>query len=177
MEFSELAKIRQSDRKYLPGPVEKEKIRKCLDSVRLAPSACNAQPWKFIIVDDPKLKEQIADSAASLGMNKFTFGAPVMVVVVQEKKNILSYLGSTVKKKDFSLLDIGLAVSHFCLQAADLGLGTCIIGWFDEKRIMKLLNIDSSKRIQLLISLGYPDTQTRNKTRKPFEDMSGWNTY
>lgn len=143
----------------------------------MAPSACNAQPWKFIVVDDPKIKDQIADSAASLGMNKFTFEAPVMIVVVQEKKNILSYLGSTVKKKDFSLLDIGIAVSHFCLQAADLGLGTCIIGWFDEKRIMKLLKIDSSKRIQLLIALGYSEATKRVKTRKPLGEMSGWNSY
>lgn len=177
MEFSELVKHRQSDRKYSDKPVEKEKILKCIETVRLSPSASNSQPWKFIIIDEPDLKNQIADCAASLGMNKFTLQSPVIIALVQEQMNILTLLGSKIKKKDFSLLDIGIAVNQFCLQAADLGLGTCIIGWFDEPRVKKLLHIDRTKRVQLLIALGYSEAQNRKKVRKPIDEMCSWNKY
>ena len=177
MEFSELVKYRQSDRQYADKPVEKEKIQTCVDTARLSPSACNSQPWKFVIIDNHELKEQIAASAANLGMNKFTHQAPVMIAVVLEKMNLLSSLGSVIKDKEFSLLDVGIAVNQFCLQAADIGLGTCIIGWFDEPKVKKLLHIDRNKRVPLLISLGYPDSPTRNKIRKPIETMSSWNRY
>ena len=166
MDFSELVKKRQSDRKYLNQPVEKEKIQVCIESARLSPSANNSQPWKFIVVDDYALKEQIADCAASLGMNKFTHESPIIVAVVLEKQNILSSVGSVIQDKEYSLLDVGIAANQFCLQAADLGLGSCIIGWFDEKKVKRLLQIDRKKRVPLLISLGYPASPARKKTRK-----------
>lgn len=177
MEFSELVKYRQSDRKYSDKPVEKELIFQCIESARLAPSANNSQPWKLVIVDDRELKEQIAGSASGLGINKFTHQAPVIVVVVMEKQNILSSVGSVIKDKEFCLLDIGIMVNQFCLQATDLGLGTCIIGWFDEKKVKKLLNIDPHKRVPLLITVGYPGSPIREKIRKPVEKMSSWNHY
>lgn len=177
MEFSELVKIRQSDRSYLDKQVEKEKILKCIESARLSPSAYNSQPWKFIVVDDIELKEQIADSAASLGMNGFTHRCPVIVAVVLEKMGLMPSLGSVIKDKEYSLLDIGIAVNQFCLQASDTGLGTCIIGWFDEKKVKKILNIPGNKRVPLLISLGYSKSVTREKTRNPIEKMSSWNQY
>jgi len=177
MEFSELVKLRQSDRKYSDRPVEKEKLVQCIASARLSPSANNSQPWKFVVVDDPALKDQLAECSASLGMNKFTFQAPVMVAVILEKQNLMSTLGSAIKDKEFRLLDVGIAVNQFCLQAADTGLGTCIIGWFDEKKVKQLLHVDRSKRVPLLISIGYPDSPTREKVRKPVEVMSSWNKY
>jgi len=177
MEFSELVKIRQSDRKYLDKPVEKEKISQCLETARLSPSANNSQPWKFVVVDDPDLKEQIAGFAAGMGMNKFVIQAPVVIAVVLEKMDLSTRLGSVIKDKEYSLLDMGIAANQFCLQAADLGLGTCIIGWFDEKKVKELLHIDRNKRVPLLISLGYPDSPTRIKIRKPVEVISSWNRY
>lgn len=177
MDFSELVKMRQSDRRYLNKPIEKEKVLQCIEAARLSPSANNSQPWKFIIVDEPLLKEQIAQCADSMGMNKFTHQAPIIVAVVYEKQNILSSIGSVLKNKPYYLMDIGMAVNQFCLQAADLQLGTCIIGWFDENRVKKLLKIDSNKRVPLLISFGYPDSDTRAKKRKTPEQMSSWNGY
>lgn len=177
MNFEELILKRQSDRKYLPDPVAKEDVIKCLEAARLSPSACNAQPWKFVVVDDKEKLAEMADAAEGLGMNKFTHGVPVIVAVVLEKMNTSAKLGSLVKNKDYCMLDLGMAVEHFCLQAADLGLGTCIMGWFDEKRIKKLLGVPRGRRIQLIISLGYPDAPTRDKIRKPLEDMSSWNKY
>ncbi len=174
--FAELAKIRQSDRKYKDQAVEKEKIIQCLETARISPSANNSQPWKFVVVDDFEKKEQIAECAIGLGMNKFTHQCPVIIAVVLEKQNFMSTIGSMIKNKDYSLFDVGIAVNQFCLQAADLGLGTCIMGWFDEKKIKKILGV-GNRRIPLLISLGYPDAPTREKVRKPLEVMSSWNKY
>lgn len=174
--FAELAKKRQSDRKYKDQAVEREKIIQCLETARISPSANNSQPWKFIIVDDFEKKEQIAECSIGLGMNKFTHQCPVIVAVVLEKQNFMSTIGSMIKNKDYSLFDIGIAVNQFCLQAADLGLGTCIIGWFDEKKIKKILGV-RNRRIPLLISVGYPDAPIRDKVRKPLEMMSSWNEY
>ena len=177
MEFSELIRVRQSDRKYLPQEVEKEKIVKCLEAARLAPSANNSQPWKFIVVNEPELKDKVAALAAGLGMNKWAVQAPVIIAVVLETPGFTTRLGGLLKGKEFRLMDIGMAVEHLCLQAADLGLGTCIMGWFDERKVKKALNIPRSRRVPLLISLGYPDTQTRRKIRKSIKEVTSWNSY
>lgn len=175
--FSELAKIRQSDRKYTSQKVEKEKIVQCLETARLSPSANNSQPWTFVVVDDEELKKEVAHAASGMRMNKWATQSSAIIAVVLEKQGIMSSMGSVIKDKEFSLMDIGMAVNQFCLQASDLGLGTCILGWFDEKKVKKLLNVPDSKRIPLLITLGYPNSQTRPKTRKSLEDMSKWNDY
>lgn len=177
MDFSELIVRRQSDRKYSPRPVAREDVLKCLEAARLAPSACNSQPWKFVAVDDRALLMDMAEAAIGLGMNKFTVQAPVIVAVVQESMNMSAKAGSLVKNKDYSMMDLGMAVENFCLQAAELGLGTCIMGWFDEGKVKKLLGVPSGRRVQLLITLGYPDAPTRTKVRKPLEEMSSWNKY
>lgn len=177
MEFKELARIRQSDRKYSDKPVEREKIIQCLETARIAPSANNSQPWKFIVVDEPVLKEKIANCAQWMGMNKFAQSANVFIAVVIEEQSTLSKFSSVLQNKPYYLMDIGIAVNQFCLQAADLELGTCMIGWFDEKSLKKHLNIDRKKRVPLLISIGYPAAPTREKKRKPLEEVSSWNGY
>lgn len=176
MDFAELVQRRQSDRKYDSRPVDRELIVKCLEAARLAPSACNSQPWKFVVVDDPALLPQMGAASAGMGMNKFAHEVPVIVAVVLEKMNLTARIGSVIKDKEYSLLDMGIAVEHFCLQAAELGLGTCIMGWFDEKKVKKLLGI-GSKRVPLLISLGYPAGENRRKVRKTMDEMSSWNKY
>ena len=177
MKFSELIRVRQSDRKYLPQEVEKEKIVKCLEAARLSPSANNSQPWKFIVVNEPELKDKVAALAAGLGMNKWAVQAPVIIAVVLETPGFTTRLGAILKGKEFRLMDIGMAVEHLCLQAADLGLGTCIMGWFDERKVKRALGIPRSRRVPLLISLGYPDTQTRRKIRKSIKEVTSWNRY
>lgn len=177
MDFSELIKKRQSDRRYAPRPVPREHILQCLEAARMAPSACNSQPWKFVVVDDRATLLEVSEAAIGLGMNKFAVQVPVLVAVVQESMNLEAKAGSLVKNKDYSMMDLGMAIENFCLQAADLGLGTCIMGWFDEKRVKKALGVPSGKRLQLLIALGYPDSPTREKVRKPLEKISSWNKY
>ncbi len=177
MEFQELILKRQSDRKYLRTPVEEEKILMCIDAARLSPSACNAQPWTFVVVEDDSLRLEVEKAASGMGMNNFAVQAPVIIAIVLEKPNFTSKIGSVIKDKEYPLIDIGIAANQFCLQATELGLGTCILGWFDEKKIKKLLNVPSSKRIPILITLGYSDARLREKTRKPIDKMYKQNKY
>ncbi len=175
--FKQLITERQSVRKYKPDAVTFENVMACVEAARLAPSACNAQPWTFIVVDDPALKNRVAGHAVSMGMNKFAVQAPVIVAIVLEKPNFTSKIGSVIKDKEYPLIDIGIAAEHFCLQATELGLGTCMIGWFNEKKVKEALGIPQSKRVPLLITLGYPDTTLRPKVRKPTERMCSRNKY
>lgn len=174
-----LINTRQSDRAYLPNPIEKVKIERIVEAGRLAPSACNAQPWKFILVDEPELKNKIADCTSSkvLGMNHFTKQAPVHLVIVEERANFTSSAGSFIKSKHFPLMDIGIAAEHICLQAAAEGLGSCMLGWFDETKVKKLLEVPKSKRVPLIITLGYPAKETREKRRKTTESIVSYNSY
>lgn len=177
--FIELVRKRQSDRAYLNKYVDKEKVLRCIEAARLAPSACNAQPWKFIIVDNPELKNKLADTTNNklLPLNHFTKQAPVYIVLVMEKGNITSRLGTKIRDKHFPMMDVGIAAEHICLQAAEEGLGTCMIGWFDEKAVRKLLNIPKTKRVALLITLGYPSKETRIKKRKNIESIISYNSF
>ncbi|HPB24520.1 MAG TPA: nitroreductase family protein [Bacteroidales bacterium] len=179
MNFLELTKLRQSSRKYEDRLVEREKIARCIEAARLAPSACNSQPWTFVVADQPELKQKIAGETFSsvAPFNRFALQAPVMVAIVTEKPSLLSRFGSRIRNKDFYLFDIGMAAEHFCLQAAEEGLGTCILGWFNEKNVMKLLNIPKNKRVGLLITLGYSTSRIREKTRKPLNKILKYNSY
>jgi nitroreductase len=181
MSFHELILARQSVRKYCSTPVETEKINQCLEAARLAPSASNSQPWKFIVVNEEPLRAEVAKATFTdiQLINKFTLQAPVMVVIVIEKARWFTRLAMQVKNKEWPLIDIGITATHFCLRATELGLGTCMIGWFDEKKIKKILNIPKSKTIGLVISMGYPveGYKLRTKVRKNAEEMTCWNTY
>lgn len=180
MDFLELVKHRQSTRAYdTTKLVDREIINRILESARLAPSACNAQPWHFIVVDEPELKNKVADAASArlLGMNHFTKQAPVHIVVVEEKVNLTSGIGGMIKDKHFAFLDIGIAAAHICLAAEAEGLGSCILGWFAEKRMKKLLNVPDNKRIVLDIVLGYPAQSHREKKRKPADEVISYNGY
>jgi nitroreductase len=179
MNFLELAKTRQSIRKYSPKEVEPEKIARCIEAARLAPSACNSQPWKFIIVNDAELKDRIAKETynAVVTFNKFVKEAPVIVLIIMEKPTLISQIGGRIKDKDFYLIDIGIAAEHFCLQAAEEGLGTCMLGWFNEKKIAEMLHLPKNKRIGLLITLGYSDSSLREKIRKTTDEILKYNSY
>lgn len=178
-ELLSLMENRQSERKYLDKPVENEKIERILHAGRIAPSACNGQPWKFIVVNDSvKLKEVAgAASAKTLKMNTFVDQAPVIIVIIREKSNLSSRAGALVKDKDYSLIDIGIATASMAYQAAAEGLGTCIIGWLDEKKIRESLSIPRTKRIELILSVGYTDNTLRTKIRKPPVEVISYNRY
>lgn len=179
-DFYELVNRRQSTRAFdTERNVDREIINRILEAARMAPSACNAQPWHFIVVDEPELKNQVADAASAklLGMNHFTKQAPVHIIVVEEKVNLSSGIGGLIKDKHFAFLDIGIAATHICLAAEAEGLGSCIMGWFAEKKIKKLLNVPDNRRIVLDIVIGYPAQPLRSKKRKTSEEVISYNTY
>ena len=177
MDFLRLVARRQSVRRYLDKPVEREKIERCLEAVRLAPSACNCQPWKFVVVDDPELRGMIAKQTFGkvLSFNRFTLEAPVIVLVIGEEQKAIARFAAIIKKRPYKYFDIGIAAEHFCLQAAEEGLGTCMMGWFNGRKIKKLLSLPKMKRVELLIAVGYASSdEIRTKTRKDIDTMRSY---
>jgi len=174
-----LLESRQSDRRYTDRPVEKEKIDRITEAGRISPSACNGQPWHFIVVDEPELRKKVAAATASevLRMNTFVSQAPVLIVIIREKSNLTSRAGDLIKSKDYSLMDIGIATASMAIQATAEGLGSCIVGWIDERSISKVLGIPKSKRVELVMTIGYTDSTHRMKTRKPEEEVITRNRY
>jgi nitroreductase len=180
MDFVDLVKVRQSDRVYMDKPIDRDLLITCVEAARLAPSSCNAQPWSVVIVDDPELKNKVAKTTMlpPSSFNKFVSEAPVIVVVIMEQDSAVSSTGAKVRNIQFPLIDIGAFAENFCLQAAELGLGTCMIGWVKEKELRKLLNIPGKKRIPIVITIGYPkNNTTREKTRKFLDELCKFNSY
>jgi nitroreductase len=180
MDFVDLVKVRQSDRVYMDKPIDRNLLKTCVEAARLAPSSCNAQPWSVVIVDDPELKNMVAKTTMlpPSSFNKFVSEAPVIVVVIMEQDSAVSSAGAKVRNIQFPLIDIGAFAENFCLQAAELGLGTCMIGWVKEKELRKLLNISGKKRIPIVITIGYPkNNTTREKTRKSLDELCKFNSY
>lgn len=180
MKFLDLVNKRQSVRGYLEQPVEREKIDRCLEAARVAPSACNSQPWRFIVVDDPELRLKVAKETFGkiLSFNHFSMQAPVLVVIITEKSKPIARIGGAIKDKTYNLIDIGIAAEHFCLQAVEEGLGTCMLGWFDSKKLYEYLNIPKNKQIDLIITLGYPKNEdVRTKKRKNIDEIRTFNSF
>jgi len=181
MPLLDLLKHRKSVRDFLDRPVEREKIMMCLEAARLAPSECNSQPWRFIVVDDRQLKDKLCEATFGgiYSMNSFCRTAPVMVVVISEKSKFLARIGEIFRGMKYYLIDIGIACEHFVLQAEDLGLGTCWIGWFNERGVKSTLNITQHKKIDILIALGYYDREKLGPEhgREPMDEIASFNSY
>lgn len=180
MSFIDLANKRYSVRNYKNTTVAREKINRCLEATRLAPSACNSQPWKFIIVDDHELINELAKAAFEgiLNLNRFALKAPVLILIVSERQKASAKFGSIIKRKNFTLIDTGIAAEHFCLQATEEGLGTCMLGWFNEKKVKKMLSIPRRRRVELIISAGFSaDDNIPHKKRKSIDEILSYNKY
>ncbi len=173
MNFFELARMRRSVRRFKPDPVPLETVEALVRAAAEAPSACNSQPWQFIAIADAALRREVARACTSklLPINRFVESVPMLVVQVGLIPNPASMLGGLIKNKKYVTCDNGIAAAHFCLAAAELGLGTCILGWFDESKIKKILGIPPACRVELVHCVGYPDGEIRKAPRKPFSDV------
>ena len=161
MEFMEVVRQRRSVRKYRPDPVPQAKIDAVLEAARLAPSWANGQCWTFIVVSDPKVKHELARAG-----NDWIEDAPVVIVACADPKQ------SGVKgDQSYYLLDIGIAMEHLALAATEQGLGTCWIGWFDEKKARKALAVPDAIRVVASIPLGYPDESPEPRPRKSLGEI------
>jgi nitroreductase len=178
--FQQLVQGRRSIRRFLPQSVEREKILACLEAARRAPSAENAQTWRFLVIDDPDLKARFSSEAFSglYSMTKFAAQAPVLVLVLARLDFLANRLGKQIQGVPFFLIDIGIAGEHFVLQAEELGIGTCWIGWFSFRKARKLLRIPRSYKIVSLIAAGYYDKKpSREQIRKPLDEVAWFNAF
>ena len=176
--FQELVGKRRSIRKYLETPLEREKILACLEAARLAPSAENVQPWRFLVVDEPALKKRFAAEVFSgiYSMSRFAGRAPVLILVLGRLDLIANRLARRVQGVPFYFIDIGIAGEHLVLQAEELGLGACWIGWFNIRRARKFFKVPRRYKIVCLLSLGYPETRPQGeKKRKPLQEIAWFN--
>jgi nitroreductase len=173
--FLDLVNRRQSVRRYEPNRrIPRETLERCLEAARLAPSACNSQPWSFVVVDDPAQVRVLAEATcahAPYAMNKFALDSSALVAVVTEKMKLAAHLGAQFRGVQYSLVDLGIAGEHLVLQAAEEGLGSCWLGWFNEREAKRRLGISRGKKIDLLLCLGYAADFPREKVRKPLGEI------
>lgn len=172
MDFLEIAQTRQSCRGYdETRPVEQEKLEKILEAARLAPSACNGQPYKLTVCRGAAAKEVALATRGMGGMNKFAVQAPVVIVISEMPYVKSAALGAKVKRNDYRSIDIGIVAAYLTAEATAQGLSTCILGWLDDEKIRKLCNLEYPAR--LVITLGYAkegDT-LRKKVRKDLTEL------
>jgi nitroreductase len=176
--FQKIIRGRRSIRRFLDTPVEPEKLRACLEAARIAPSAHNVQPWRFVVVDDPELKDRLAAAAFSgiYSSTKFAAKAPVILVLLARPGNAVVRLGSKIQGVPYYLLDIGIAGEHVVLQAEELGLATCWVGWFDYRQVRKLLKIPGTFKLVAMMPVGYAEKRpTREPPRKTLEEIVAFN--
>ena len=171
MNFTEIAENRQSCRSYDGSRmVEEEKLQAILQAARLAPSACNGQPYHLTLCRG-EVAQQVAKATMGMGMNKFAADAPVMLVISEMPYCKTAALGAKVKGNDYRSIDIGIVAAYITAEAAAQGLGSCILGWLDDEKIRTICNLEGT--IRLVITIGYAKEgdKLRPKKRKELEEL------
>lgn len=170
MDYFELIRNRQSCRSYDENRgVEEEKLQKVMEAAMLSPSACNGQPYHFSVCRGETAK-QVALATQGIGLNKFAVQAPVMIVISEKPYVKSAAMGAKLTKNDYRSIDIGIATAYLTAAATEVGLSTCILGWFDGEKLSRLCNLDGTPR--LAICLGYArEDKLRDKKRKTMEEL------
>ena len=171
MNFLEIARERQSCRAYdETKTVETEKLEAILEAARLAPSACNGQPYR-ITVCRGKAAEEVALACRGMGMNKFAVQAPVTLVVSEMPYVKSAAMGAKVKNNDYRSIDIGIVTAYLTAEATAQGLSTCILGWLDDSKIREICDLEHP--VRLVITLGYAreGDPLRKKVRKDLNTL------
>jgi len=173
MRFLDLVQARYSCRAYRTDPIPPEQVELCLEAARLAPSACNKQPWRFAVVTDTEKRQEIVRDGFLGGLPmKWALSAPVLVVIGMERSVITHRVATALSKVDYPWIDIGIAGEHLVLQATELGLGTCWIGWINPKRLRRIVGWPRTITPAAVITLGRPATVPDRRTpRKPLDDI------
>ena len=171
MNFKEIAETRQSCRKYnATREIEREKLDAILEMARIAPSACNGQPYHITVCRGDKAKA-VAEACMGMGMNKFAANAPIMIIISEEAYVKTAALGSKLKGIEYRSIDIGIVAAYITAEATAQGLSTCILGWLDDEKIRKICGLE--RQVHLVITLGYAadDDVLRTKKRKDISEL------
>ena len=172
MNFYEIAQTRQSCRSYdATKPVEEAKLAAILETARLSPSACNGQPYHFSLCCGESAKA-VAQTAMTMGRNGFLADAPVMLVISEMPYVERAAAGSKAMNNDYRSMDIGIAAAYITAEAAAQGLGSCMIGWFDDKTIREIRNLDGTVRLVIAIGYAKENDTLRVKTRKDLSELA-----
>lgn len=171
--FSEFVRARESCRDFAPDVPPMAKLRACVETARLAPSACNSQPWHFVAVNDPALAAGVGAATRSRRMNAFTEHCPAYIVVCEEPATLSPRVAAFVESQSYASIDIGIVTAHLCYAAQEQGLSTCILGWFDGERLRELLSLPENRRVRLVVAVGTaaPGTQLRPKKRRETDEV------
>jgi nitroreductase len=170
---------RVSCRAYKPVPVPQAQVTQFLEAARLAPSACNQQPWRFAVVRAPELRRRIVEEGFLPGIKMtWALDAPVLVVIGMERSFVTHRLAASVSGVDYPWVDIGIAGEHLVLAATELGLGTCWIGWIKPRIVARIVGWPSSVKPVVVITVGYPaDSEAGTPPaarRKPMVELVRW---
>jgi len=172
---------RKSIRKYENRSISRSKIISCIEAARLSPSACNIQPWQFVVIDSAKVLRKITNTAFA-GIyypNKFACSAPVLIAVIARPDKTVGRMANYIHGDRYYLFDVGFACSNLILRAKELKLGSCVIAWFDHERVKKVLKISPSLHVIALIAIGYASSdgkKTRaSKNRKKIANIMKFN--
>ena len=171
-DFLELCEKRQSCRGFSGQPIEHEKLENCVKAARLAPSACNSQPWSFIVVETPEKVAQVAKCSQQMGINQYTSKASAFFIVLEEHAKLMPQLRCMLDSQYFAKGDLGAATVYLCLEAENQGLGTCILGLFDREGLCRALDLPEDQRFASLIAVGHKESPVvREKNRKPLDSI------
>ena len=166
MRFIDLIRSRSSCRSYSDRKVSRASLSAVMEAGRLAPSANNAQPWRFIAVDAEPYLSGVIRSTQLMGMNRFTDTVPSFIVLCEHRPRLSPTVASHLHRKDYASYDLGIAVSHMMLCARALNLDTCVIGWFSEKQLKQTLGLPSAQIPRLLLAVGYGDGSEPVRAKK-----------
>ena len=174
----ELCTQRSSCRSYDPTrAVSRETIDQCIEAARLAPSACNRQPWRFVVVESEGARHQILEKCRMPGIpHQWWDDVPVFIALCADREFFTHKLAAGISGLPYWALDVGIAGEHLVLRAAEAGLGTCWIGWICPRRVRRIVAWPRRVRPVALITLGWPreDVGVCERSRKAIDEIVDW---
>lgn len=179
MDFEALQAARESCRVYSNKPVAREDLTHLVEVAHWCPSGCNAQPWRFMIVDEPAAKAKLVEAFDDDGLTGCPWGdkVPAFIVICEDEAHLMPGVGEHYGTQHFAQMDIGMAAMALCYEATCMGLGTCIIGTMNQKKMQQAFGIPEERTVRLIITVGYPakEGQPRRKTRKNLDEILSYN--
>ncbi|VGO17482.1 Putative NAD(P)H nitroreductase [Pontiella desulfatans] len=173
--FINLVKHRTSCRSYEAKPVPREHLELMLEAARLAPSACNKQPWRFAVVQDAGTRMRLVKESLRVGIEmKWAANAGAIIAIGVRSKGLVHKVGTRITGVEYPQIDLGIAGEHLVLQAEELGLGTCWIGWIKQKAVRRIVGWSKDVAPMGLITVGWPAGERKTRPRLPLDEIVKW---